>query len=104
MKMIASFIARACVQAGEKTVGTAQYLVYTEEQQKRLGVDEFGNPAAEATRNAGVHRTRACALDPVVDAVHGSHLRAQLPRSCTCFDPTTLWPHIQSLIPRVRMR
>jgi hypothetical protein len=64
--------ARARVQAGEKTVGTAQYLVYTEEQQKRLGVDEFGKPAAEATRNAGVRRTCACALETVVDAVLGT--------------------------------
>ena len=35
------------MQAGEKTVGTAQYLVYTEEQQARLNVDAYGETPGE---------------------------------------------------------
>merc|ERR1719171_2544679 len=36
--------------AGEKSMGSWTAAIYTEEQQKRLGVDEMGAPAAKASR------------------------------------------------------
>lgn len=67
--------------AGEKNHGSYTTLVYTEEQQQRLGVDEFGNKVAAAADDDQQQKRKALppawlsgAIEkPAGERTHGSH-------------------------------